>query len=1053
MGGQYASCEAGMRQVLTELELLGAALRRVECELTRLGEGQRSLRRELLQEPRAAIPKRGSSHGQTTPTDTPLSSPTQATRRLSPRRTSPSPSPSCASSRPLRPFAASSEEVDVELHVDHKESNFGGGGPRGRGDHSSSMPVAGHTETLTNDTSVIGDNAQHEVSERTCRDLLLTLRNWEVEGDEALGSDPDFFENVRSGEFTSAIHYKNRYVHCKLLHFAVWFDCGEGDPEARHVRSVLRAGADLSSKARYWRAGKWVELEAIHIAAGMGYVPAMKALLAAACDEMENQDDARDDLLNRYCTIGGMQFYAPIHDAAFTGQPESLVWLLKCNADPNAENKDGYTPLHWLACAHMDSESELETMVKCLLKHGARLDLKTRGSVVQEKHRHRVPLQIAALPESQFPRHLMYMLSPALQTMQKNTKRFGDTGSIQSTNIFVDLALLARASQKAAQSLALAVKQQEECVRWQVICHAEDDNAVDLIALLIRLAPHAASVMLSLLAQKPIVMDPLHHPTCPRAILQHGVSNWFYQRTVPMTCTYQPDVTKKQLAGFEHSVDWPVWLYDPAANADSGQPPWPAWHNTLYREPNKHEEFQRIVQNLDTKVLLLPDALSFNMLKAIVTSVHDDLFLTLPVQGIIACFWQYSGRRVLSVSCFFNILELVALFLWGLSDTSGGSFALWGLASYTDSEAGFSKSVPLGTATLPFWIVLMAGELRDLSNISIGLRNHFVKWRFHRLDKEQDHSTKGLQELWHPGSLIINPMNWLELAHLTLKISLNLSIRHTAAQGISEMQDLQQSLLCFAFLSQCIKLLWMMRVRDGSGRQVLVIFKTLVSGTLRDMLWLLMALFLSFAFALVILNRPDDPARIMIGFYRGLTFADGTGMDELGLNPLMGHGSVYAQANMIVGLLGTIAFNILVLNLIIGMYSNEYANVEKRSRALFQRERAKYCCRMILSCRLFRVTGEAGKWLRILQASYFGALGCAVALVCFLVRADWEFFGATHLLLCVTVTCLFAYVQVMTEAFAVSSGWFPALCGTFTHSRGRRYLWMCHGEEEVFQIS
>jgi len=52
-----------MRQVLTELELLGATLRRVEGELARLGEGQRSLRRELLQELRAAIPKRGSSHG------------------------------------------------------------------------------------------------------------------------------------------------------------------------------------------------------------------------------------------------------------------------------------------------------------------------------------------------------------------------------------------------------------------------------------------------------------------------------------------------------------------------------------------------------------------------------------------------------------------------------------------------------------------------------------------------------------------------------------------------------------------------------------------------------------------------------------------------------------------------------------------------------------------------------------------------------------------------------------------------------------------------------
>merc|ERR1712032_1239566 len=134
---------------------------------------------------------------------------------------------------------------------------------------------------------------------------------------------------------------------------------------------------------------------------------------------------------------------------------------------------------------------------------------------------------------------------------------------------------------------------------------------------------------------------------------------------------------------------------------------------------------------------------------------------------------------------------------------------------------------------------------------------------------------------------------------------------------------------------------------------------------------------------------------IMLSFYRGLTFGDSAGMDKLGLDVTTVRETLHSRAHTFIGILGTVAFNILILNLLIGVYGNEYNRVMERSVALFQRERARYCCHSLLSRRLFRLSGGAGRRRRM-QASVLLALGCSIALLCFLVVTDLHFFGPAY---------------------------------------------------------
>merc|ERR1719171_3407486 len=80
---------------------------------------------------------------------------------------------------------------------------------------------------------------------------------------------------------------------------------------------------------------------------------------------------------------------------------------------------------------------------------------------------------------------------------------------------------------------------------------------------------------------------------------------------------------------------------------------------------------------------------------------------------------------------------------------------------------------------------------------------------------------------------------------------------------------------------------------------------------------------------------------IMTYLYRGLIFGDGDGLDKMGLKSHEG-----TEDHPVLGvfmIVGTVIFNVTILNLLVAVYGNEYEKIDQRSHLIFVQERAKYC--------------------------------------------------------------------------------------------------------------
>mmetsp|Transcript_71159 Transcript_71159/g.231141 ORF Transcript_71159/g.231141 Transcript_71159/m.231141 type:complete len:1604 (-) Transcript_71159:138-4949(-) len=214
-------------------------------------------------------------------------------------------------------------------------------------------------------------------------------------------------------QFEELFKYKNQYVTGCLLHFAVVFACNSKEKDAESVRLVLEAKANPHAKATYtaFKGTKTTKLEAIHMAAGLGYVPAMEALWATAKTRSE-----REQLVNTPCLMGDSPHYTAIHDAVYLrhdGAADAAMWLLAHKADPNARNRDGFTPLHWVAFQGLPHQEDLESLLHSLLRAKCDLEAKTSEHPFNKQWSQRMPLEMASLAGSTFPKSLMHLLAPS----------------------------------------------------------------------------------------------------------------------------------------------------------------------------------------------------------------------------------------------------------------------------------------------------------------------------------------------------------------------------------------------------------------------------------------------------------------------------------------------------------------------------------------------------------------------------------------------------------------------------------------------------------------
>lgn len=770
---------------------------------------------------------------------------------------------------------------------------------------------------------------------------------------------------------------KNRpLAQCTFLHFAVAESIETGDTEI--ISKLLEKRAKLDAKASYTTSKEDVtveaELEAIHVAACLGSVPALEILLKewqrqkgqgsdaeseGSKSETECQEGCAEFLMSP-ATIREVkkdakkiQFYYPIHDAAYMGRKDALIWLLDNKAKATATNKDGCTPLHFVALIGgrglLREEKDVKDVVEALLNHRADLEARSNDRTTpypcEKDLQKKIPLEIAA--DTQFPKQLLCMLAPS-----QSVEASGDGKDF--SRLFADIFLLASRNMKVAEDFARQVKEkalkppqkpEEFEFRLRIWREAQRPGQVDQLARLLYMVPMAAADMLDILTVEPEVQDPAKHPIPSRTFLRNG----------PMRCTYRPDSTSVD------GVKWPRWTYDASKHELGG------WHQDFVPK-NELKGRDDDLYDSDVKVLLLPNVLDVDIFMALTRTWETNLkiFARLPVQGIIYCLWDNLVWRVFAWSWILSGIELVVLIYWGL------------LAKTSDGNAestGWRNSPEYAPKC---WCVLLAGFLRETFDLVWWFLAHWSKFSEHQREKREDYEV--MMSLWEPWVFCTDSWFLSTFGFLAVRLVFLFS---TSSFSSSRMSHFNQFLLAGNAFMQGFRMTYMLRLLHRFKR-IIAIFKTFFSRAIGEMLLIALMIFMSFSLAFQTLIRNRGTLWTLTYLYRGLMFGDGDGLDKMGLTPAYqeegenNHSNVTllvdsgasppdsSNALLVFMFFATILFNITIINLIIAIYGNEYDEVECVTDLYFHKERAKYCLIFVQMLHKQRV-------LEMLQA--LGSLG------------------------------------------------------------------------------
>jgi len=840
-------------------------------------------------------------------------------------------------------------------------------------------------------------SARRSNNRRECRERLEQLKS----------NGESTFELEE--EFEELFEYKNRQLTARLLHFAIFWSHHHGEEHATSVRLVLQAHADLSAQASYdGRGGARIELECIHIAAGLGDVPAMKALL----DWHPVLEWESEQLLDRFSMIDGKPFYAPLHDAAFLGRKDAVMWLLENDADATLENKDGFTALHWVAFQGLQSKDELKSTVLSLVEHKAKLNVKTSVDAPDPRKRGLQPLEMAALHESRFPKELMYLLAPSLQLDKSHSNlssklfdsdssnlfdsdnshsNFGATGS----SLLTDLCVLAGHHRMAALKLAQQLKYSPR-LHNRARASSQEEGVVDRVAHLFHTVPLAAADFLDILLIHPEVQDPQRHPINTRA----SFSGFF--QSVYMRCAYQSDATDKEVCGTR--LLWPEWKLDPAMDT------WPDWHGELVQVPDRRYQASICEYDAETKVLLLPDVININVLMALAqtSSVNKQVFANFTVQAIVSFVWKELVAPVLAVSMFFELVELMVLLHWGLAP----------LCLHFESCSNDGLVYLAKRSSSIHWSILFAGFLREVINVVWGLLAYIRQWNTCR---QKDGS---LHELYRPIAILKKSGCTPQLLHSGLKAVFLWSSMQSSGGPLSGQA---RALLAVNLALQSWKLIYRLRVVLVGANKLLLFAHTFLSGSMREMISVSFLVYASFVFIHLVIRH--DPLHDHGGWkwtalhlYRTLIIGDGESLDSIGV-------STEEEEPLLTGFMifGTAIFNIVIMNLFIAIYTTQYGQLEGDGELLFHQERASLACRSILQSQKVQDLGPSRCARILLTVTVPLAFSAGIVLLT-LPEDPWRELAAG----------LFAFAEVLWQALCMRSR-----CETSKP----HFLWISHRAE------
>eukprot|EP00928_Gymnodinium_smaydae_P034082 TRINITY_DN24234_c0_g3_i1.p1 TRINITY_DN24234_c0_g3~~TRINITY_DN24234_c0_g3_i1.p1 ORF type:complete len:1051 (+),score=217.26 TRINITY_DN24234_c0_g3_i1:102-3254(+) len=847
--------------------------------------------------------------------------------------------------------------------------------------------------------------------------------------------------------YRCAIAYRNRWVDGTLLHYAIWRSSrdtlaqdlaevhatlrsqgievnqadafNQCDADATAVQLVLNAGADILARASSTTSTAVEQVEAVHLAAGYGCVPALQALLSWA--RPPAGEKAR--LVQRPVPgSGGNALGCPLTEAAWHGQVGAMAFLLENEADPNSRDYQQKTALHLLAFRGGDAE-HVSRVVRALVSRRADLDAQTGSQVLDIGQAGKTPLELASLPGSRFPPECLYLLTQGYHVASKAAVDHAacTAGGGREVSLFDEL--LSTSTRGAAEQLARDLLRMPECHNL-IRMNAQAHDGANKMANLVYVAPLAAVDILQILMVPPEIPDPMNSPLATHASL-HG-----FLENVPMRCTYQTDVTRESPT----KPRWPRWFI-----WAGDERPWQ--HEFLEGSYRRTGGRQESLYAVAMKVLLLPNAVDLDILWALARTwaFYSKIFLKLPVQGLITCVWTNVVEPCYFLDLGFKIVELASLALLVLVDAP----SRWPAWSEEHPRDAVDKLTHRSVAAV-CWTVLGAAVLRELLK---WMRWFFrfwaksVRWRQYDCADDPEFSAgrrrfgcvpQLTKSLWSMRSFFGATTAVSELLLSILPLAILLWDMHTKV--VSELGVRDDFLLALNVFSRCVRIMILARYLPGLGRKIVAIQHTFLAGNMVQMLGMAAAIFGSFLLAFRALDRSKSLDDLGWKLYRGLLFGDGDGLDMMEFDGYTPEENAYHHMAMsFVGFMGSILFYVIILNMIIAVYEREYTRTTSQSLMMFHQLRASVACKYIMELGL---THPEQRFLSMLPLATPVCWALVLLMACvgvgLPVAQPWNFHAA------LLGACLLCVAQLCAQVSFMRTPWMPP------DRVQDRFLWICH---------
>jgi len=241
------------------------------------------------------------------------------------------------------------------------------------------------------------------------------------------------------------------------------------------------------------------------------------------------------------------------------------------------------------------------------------------------------------------------------------------------------------------------------------------------------------------------------------------------------------------------------------------------------------------------------------------------------------------------------------------------------------------------------------------------------------------------------------------------------------------------------------KLSMLLQMLGGIGQNIVAVISSLVSGRMPQMLMISTIVLLMFVAVFNVLIRDESSEYNFLYLYRGLIFGDGDGLDFMGMKtdytddgqPEPHETMFHARTKCFIMTFATIVFNVVLMNLVIAVYGNEYDSMAELSESLFTRLRAEYCSRVLMLCS--STDGSVSYSTLITQKTGLLSCGYVVSLVllafgtCWLTRSD----GVSY----ITAVCVAGGLLLLRERIMdAQSHWFDEA----KTKDENLYLWIAH---------